>query len=455
MKILLTGATGFVGRAIARRLLLAGHELVLTTRSPEHAQKSFPLPVSGFVGWDPNAGPLPAGSLDGVEAVIHLAGESVSERWTEDRKRAIRESRILGTRHLTQSLREQGASVRVALSASAIGYYGDRADEELFEGSAPGEGFLPQVCVDWEKEWFGGMPVSARAAALRIGIVLGRGGGALEKLLPIYRSGGGGPVGNGQQWMSWIHIEDLASQFLFALENPAIRGPINAVGPSPVRNEEFSKALAKAMKVPSVLGAPAVAVKMLFGEMASIVLASQRVLPQALEAAGFTFRFSSLVQALDDLAVADDLLEVDQFIPRPIAEVWPFFSEARNLEELTPPWLSFQVLKTSSEDLGEGTLIDYRLKLHGVPFKWTSRIEEWQPGKRFVDTQVRGPYALWHHTHTFEAMGAGTLMRDRVRYRVPVGLLGRVVGGWKVENDVQRIFAFRRLKVRERFGKNG
>lgn len=455
MKILLTGATGFVGRTIARRLLLAGHQLVLTTRSPEHAQKSFPLPVSSFVGWDPNSGPLPSGSLEGVEAVIHLAGESVSERWTEDRKRAIRESRILGTRHLTQSIREEGASVRVALSASAVGYYGDREDEELLEGSTPGQGFLPQVCVDWENEWFSGLPVSARAAALRIGIVLGRGGGALEKLLPIYRSGGGGPVGNGQQWMSWIHIEDLASQFLFALENPAIRGPVNAVGPAPLRNEDFSKILAKFMKVPSVLGAPAVAVKLLFGEMASIVLASQKVLPRAFEAAGFQFRFSTLGQALEELSVADDLLEVDQFIPRPIAEVWPFFSEARNLEALTPPWLSFQVLKTSSPDLGEGTLIDYRLKLHGVPFKWTSRIEEWEPGKRFVDTQVRGPYALWHHTHTFESMGSGTLMRDRVRYRVPAGLLGRVVGGWKVENDVQRIFAFRRLKVRERFGQNG
>lgn len=452
MKILVTGATGFVGTALIRKLLIEGHEVLITSRNPERARQSVPFPLSGVVAWDPVAGEPALSDLAGVEAVIHLAGESVAERWSAERKKAIQESRQLGTRHLMAALRKMPVPPKVVLSASAIGFYGDRGEEVLTETSAPGKGFLPGVCVDWEKELFDGAPATTRTAALRVGIVLGRGGGALQRLIPIFQNGAGGPVGSGKQWMSWIHLEDLVSLFVFALGEERVRGVMNAAGPSPVRNDEFSRELGRAMGKSAWVPAPAFAVRLAFGEMAAIVLSSQKVLPGRAQTLGFGFRFPDLAAALADLSVADEVLEVDQYLPRPVQEVWPFFCEAKNLEELTPPFLNFEVLGMSTPEVREGTLIDYRLKLHGIPLGWTSRIEEWQPGSRFVDTQVKGPYSLWHHTHTFHVMGKGTLMRDRVRYRVPAGALGRLAGGWKVGRDVGAIFAYRRRKVTERFG---
>ena len=204
------------------------------------------------------------------------------------------------------------------------------------------------------------------------------------------------------------------------------------------------------------LPVPRAALQALYGERAAVVLASTRLLPTATQASGFDFHFDTVEHALDDLLtpLRDGVHQRvwEQWLPHPAEAVWPFFGDARNLEALTPPFLGFEVLRQSTSDIGAGTLIDYRLKLNGVPLRWQTRIETWEPPRRFVDLQARGPYALWHHTHDFLPLAGGTLMRDTVRYRLPAGLLGLLGAGWKVARDVTQIFDYRAEKIDVRFG---
>ena len=448
MRILLTGATGFVGHHLARRLLLAGHELSVLTRAEGPARRAFPFPARIF-SWDGQSGPPPAQSLEGVEAVIHLAGEPVAaRRWSAAQKRRILDSRVLGTRHLRQAVARQ-PGIKAFVSASAIGFYGDRGGEVLSEDSSAGDGFLAEVCRAWEAEVFqAGGAESLRTVALRIGIVLGNEGGALAKLLPMFRWGVGGPVGGGQQWMSWIHIDDLARAFVEAVSNDAWRGPINAVAPHPVSNREFARTLGHVLHRPALLPAPGWGLKAAMGELSSIVLGSQRVQARRLEELGFRFEYGELSPALRELCPPGcDLFAADQWVDRPVDEVFRFFADARNLETITPPWMGFTVAAMSTPQIQQGTLIDYRLKVHGLPMKWRTLIEDWEPNRRFVDNQLRGPYSRWHHTHSFLPMSGGTLMRDRVHYRLPLGMLGRAAAHWKVRRDIEAIFSFRKQKI--------
>lgn len=461
----MTGGTGFLGKAIARELLIRGHELIILSRNPEKARESFPYPAR-FESWDPEHAGLPAKLLEGVEAAIHLAGEPVAaKRWSPEQKRRIRESRVLGTRHFWQGVaqaRAQGklGSFKTLVSAAAIGIYGDREDEGLTETSKPGEGFLADVCRQWESEIFRPGFDEVRTVAIRTGVVLGREGGALSKLLPVFKLGAGGPVGSGDQWMSWIHLDDIARLFAEAVENPAYRGAINGVAPMPVKNAEFTRVLARVLRRPAIVPAPAAVLKLALGEMSSVVLDSQRVKPERALRKGFQFRYADLEAALADLCVPtgeieDDEFVAEQWLPRPVDEVFPFFSEARNLQDITPPWLSFAIEKVSEEPIRQGTLIDYRLKLHGFPLKWRTRIENWEPNREFVDNQLSGPYAKWRHTHSFVPAGNGTLMRDRVAYRLPLGALGKRMAHWRVRHQIEEIFAYRRKRISEIFAKPG
>jgi uncharacterized protein (TIGR01777 family) len=292
MRITLTGATGFIGTALTGRLNEEGHQLRILTRNPGTR--------NGYYGWNPLGGEPPPEPLAGAGAVIHLAGEPVAQRWTPEAKRLIRESRVTGTRHLVQALSTQAQRPEVLICASAVGYYGDRGDEDLTEESPAGGGFLPETCLAWEEQARLAESLGIRVVRLRIGIVLG-GGGALAKMLPPFRAGLGGPLGGGRQWMPWIHIEDLVRLVLFALANPELRGAVNAVSPSPVRNSDFGRALGAAIRRPAVMPVPAFALKLLYGEMADLLLDSQKVRPAAAQKAGFSFTFNDLQAALKDL----------------------------------------------------------------------------------------------------------------------------------------------------------
>ncbi len=277
MNIAISGASGFIGRHLMKSLAQAGH-------SPRALSRHAP----------------PAESLREADAVIHLAGEPLAQRWTAEAKRRIRESRVAGTRNLVAALAALPRKPEALICASAIGYYGSRGDEVLTESSAPGSGFLPEVCVAWEREAQAAEAFGMRVVRVRTGLVLDAGGGALVRMLPPFRMGLGGRLGSGRQWMSWIHLEDLTALFQFAVERQ-VRGPLNAVAPYAVTNSEFTRELARTLRRPAVFPVPEFALRLLFGEMADVLLASQRVVPSAAQAAGFRFRFPQLAAALESL----------------------------------------------------------------------------------------------------------------------------------------------------------
>ncbi len=296
MKIAISGASGLIGRRLLKVLGKAGHALHVLSR---HAGTNLPPGVRLSV-WDPAKGEPPAEALRDADAVVHLAGENVAQRWTAESKRRILESRVAGTRSLVEALRKLPRRPAALICASAVGYYGSRGDEVLTEASAPGTGFLPDVCMAWEREAQTAETLGMRVARIRIGVALDRRGGALARMLPPFHAGVGGRLGDGRQWMSWIHLEDLAELFRFAVENP-VGGPVNAVAPEPLTNAGFTRELARALHRPAIFPMPKLALRLLFGEMSEVLLASQRALPQAAQAAGFLFRFSQLGPALADL----------------------------------------------------------------------------------------------------------------------------------------------------------
>jgi len=251
------------------------------------------------ISWDPQR-PLAPAAVSGFEAVIHLAGESVSGRWTDTKKKAIRESRVLGTKHLTEALAQTQSRPRVFICASAIGYFGNRGDEVLTDASSAGQGFLPAVCREWEaaSETAAGI----RTVNLRFGLVLSPKGGALERMLTPFKLGAGGKIGSGQQWWSWVHVDDIVGALHHALQTDALSGPVNMVAPNPVRNEEFTRVLASVLRRPAFFHVPAFALRLAFGEMADeLLLSSERVQPGKLLATGYTFRFADLRTALEEL----------------------------------------------------------------------------------------------------------------------------------------------------------
>ncbi|HEX2016599.1 MAG TPA: TIGR01777 family oxidoreductase [Solirubrobacteraceae bacterium] len=295
MRITLTGATGLVGQRLVARLRDRGDEVTVLSRDPDRASASLGVPAQG---WDPLAGRAPVGALNGRDAVVHLAGENVAQRWTEASKQAIRDSRVFGTRHLVESLRDADPRPGVLISGSATGYYGPRSDERLDESAPAGEGFLSQVCVAWEAAAAAATQFGTRTVLLRTGVVLDRSAGALAKMLPPFRAGLGGPVAGGRQFVPWIHLDDVVGLVVNALEDSRWQGPVNATAPEPATNAEFSKALGRALHRPAVVPVPGRALRLLFGEMAEVITAGQRAVPARAVALGHRFEYPQLDQAL-------------------------------------------------------------------------------------------------------------------------------------------------------------
>ncbi|MBN2195150.1 MAG: TIGR01777 family oxidoreductase [Polyangiaceae bacterium] len=297
MRALVTGATGLIGQRLVRGLDGAA----ALTRSP--ARAAAELPGVHAWRWDPMTEAAPAKALQGIDVVFHLAGEPIAgARWTDEQRRRIRDSRVSGTRHLVAGFRALAVRPRVLVSASATGYYGDRGDEELDEASSRGSGFLAQVCADWEAEAMAAAELGLRVVCVRIGVVLAPGGGALARMLTPFRLGLGGRLAGGRQWMSWIHIDDLAGLLLHAAADDRIHGAMNAVAPEPVTNQEFTRALGAAVHRPAFLRVPAFALRVAFGDLAGILTASQRVVPRVALGAGYRFAQGRLAGALASVA---------------------------------------------------------------------------------------------------------------------------------------------------------
>jgi len=477
-RVVVTGATGLIGVNLVRELLVKGIEVIALSRDPKTAHQKTGLPAE-WMQWSSHRDPFPLPNLDGVDAVIHLAGENVGEgRWSPDRKKEILESRVESTQKILRAFEETPPVNRpkVFLCASAIGIYGDTSDsahsDAELRGDSPvptgaqaegaevlslkGSTFLAAVTQAWEQEALKVQALGVRTVLLRTGIVLDPQSGALGKLLPIFSSGGGGPSGSGRQWMSWIHLSDEIRAILFLMEHPSLQGAMNLTAPQAVTNSEFARTLGKVLHRPAFLPAPAPALRAALGEMGDLVLGGQRVVPDGLSKAGFQFQFPTLELALDNLCGGvrrNATLKRDrQWVPRPLEEVFRFFCDEKNLEAITPPWLNFKVLGKSTPDIAKGTLIDYQLSLHGIPMKWRTEIAVWELNQVFVDQQLKGPYKQWHHTHRFTPVKGGTLIEDEVAYKLPVGMLGQLFGGSYVRKDVGMIFDYRRKVISDKFG---
>ena len=297
MRVIVTGATGLVGRALTRSLLGEGHSV---TRLVRGGSQTFSAPGTAAVRWDPEAGTVEAEGLEGHDAAVHLAGESIAEgRWNDEKKRRIRESRVRGTQVFAETLARLERKPEVLVSASAVGFYGDRGEELLTEESASGEDFLSEVCREWEKATLPASQAGIRVVHLRTGVVLSGEGGALQKMLTPFKLGVGGRIGSGRQFMSWIDIDDLVGIIKHALTNRDLRGPVNAVAPRPVTNSEFTASLGRVLGRPTIFPMPAFAARLAFGEMAdALLLSGQRVQPSRLESSGYKFAYPDLESSL-------------------------------------------------------------------------------------------------------------------------------------------------------------
>ena len=280
-------------------MLAAGDEVIVLTRNVARAAITLGSSCR-YYQWNENEELPPLEALEGADGIINLMGESISKRWDENQKKKIYNSRIFGTRKLVEAMEKLKKKPAVFVSTSAIGVYGNRGPEEINEASTVGSDFLAKVCLDWENEANKARNQEARVAIIRVGIVLGHGGGALAQMLPIFKLGGGGPLGSGRQFMSWIHIDDLASMYVEALKNHEIKGVLNGTSPYPVTNAEFTKVLGKVVRRPAFLPAPSFAIKIAFGEMSQILLEGQKVLPVKFKEAKFRFRMPTLEMALKE-----------------------------------------------------------------------------------------------------------------------------------------------------------
>ncbi len=301
MNVLITGGTGLIGRALTASLLADGHQVIVLSRSPERHQHRMPAGTR-LVPWD---GRTPAGwghVLEEVDAVVNLAGENIAAgRWTEQRKQRIRESRLNAGKALVDAMAAARQKPPVLIQASAVGYYGPRGDEVVTEETPPGTDFLAQLAVEWEASTEPVEQYGVRRAIIRTGVVLSKDGGALPRMLFPFRLGLGGRLGSGRQWFPWIHMEDEVGAIRFLLENETAQGPYNLTAPHPVTNAEFTRALGEVLHRPTIFAVPGFALRLLFGEMATVLLEGQRAIPQRLLDAGYTFRFTHIRGALEAL----------------------------------------------------------------------------------------------------------------------------------------------------------
>ncbi len=461
LEIAVTGASGFVGSALLSHLLERKHRVRALSRTARGAGGGV-----RWIAYDPMDPASLAKAIDGVDVVIHLAGDGVFDgRWTAAKMERIRSSRVEATRALVAAIGGLQKRPSALISGSAVGYYGPRPwEEELGESSAPGNDFLAQVCRGWEDEARMAEGHGVRVALARIGIVIGRGGGALAKMVPPFRMFVGGPIGFGRQAFPWVHLADVVGLLTAMAEDDGYRGPVNVVAPTCVTNKQFSKALGRALHRPALLPTPGLALRVGLGKVAGILTTGQRVVPGVASRRGYTWRFptvdAAVAEAVSEPAAAGEpppagprpgrrvyVLEKEQFVPLPLATAWLFFSDARNLARITPPWMGFVVRSEGPLEMAAGTTIDYRIRVLKLPMRWRSLISVWEPGHRFADVMLRGPYRSWHHVHTFHERDGGTLIRDRIEYSLPMGPLGRLAHALFVRRQLEGIFAYRREAI--------
>ena len=471
MRVLVTGATGFIGRALVPRLQRDGHSVVVWARSDTRAL--------GLLGADIDVVSIAAGqealvsALSRCDAVVNLAGEPLlGGRWTNARRAVLRASRIDTTGQLVSAMEAASPRPRVLVSGSAVGYYGDRGDEPLNEASVHRQDFLSQLCQDWESAAQRASASGVRVVLLRTGVVLGRAGGALAQMLPPFMFGAGGPIGSGRQYFPWIHLHDLVALAATAIVDERYAGAVNGVAPEQATSKAFARALGAALHRPALLPTPSLALRAIFGEAAVVLLASQRVEPKTAQGHGFVWEFPSLAAALHHIIdgapvtitpltaaspapatapAAKFELHTRTVVNAPIDQAFAFFSKVGNLGLITPAAMNFRI-EGRIPQMAEGAVITYRVRVGPLPIRWRTRIVSWEPGRSFADVQDSGPYRVWRHEHVFVAQGSRTVMEDRVYYTPRPGVLARLTNRLFVAPRLRDIFQYRADVIRLRFG---
>lgn len=443
------GGTGFVGQAVCEQLVIQKHTIRILTRSTQRYQNQLSFPCELFQ-WDGTH--IPEDAIQGVHGIVNLVGQPIFDRrWSSSYKKSILSSRLDSVTAIKMALKKQKTKPEVIVQASAVGFYqGRQPTEEKSENSDCGEGFLAETCIAWEKATEELSSIS-RLVTIRIGLVLGWEGGAFPQLWDIYSSGVGAQLGHGEQWMNWIHIQDLCNIFTTALENSNMVGPYNAVAPDNITNTEFHHALCEHTASPSWLKTPQLALYTTMGKRAILVLEGSKVIPKKLHDEKFRFRLPSFQYALESLLSerfhpSAHYLKVKQWVPASLDKVWSFMSSAQNLEKITPKELSFKITECSTKDIEQDTRFTYALKLHGIPFQWKSHISTWEPKSRFVDEQTKGPYKTWFHNHIFTPMGDGILIEDRIEYSLPFFPFGQIPHPI-VRKELDKIFSYRKKMI--------
>jgi hypothetical protein len=477
-KIFILGATGWIGRSLSLKLLGNGYSLIAAVRDQARARMLLGAEVT-IIPWSMSDEEL-VPYVDGCEAVINLAGAPIAEgRWTRKRQGILRSSRIDVTKRLVSIIEKTESKPDCFLSASAVGYYGDTKSEVTQEITGSGTGFLAEICKDWETAALEAESLGVRVVLPRIGIVLGKGGGMLGKVTPVFRAGLGGRLGSGTQYMPWIHLSDLIESLIHVIKTPSIKGPFVSASPYPITNRAFTGELAKALHRPAFIPAPIFILKMVLGEMSGMLLNGQRLQPEKLLNSGFVFEFEHIQKALSAIFAVNNIqitrvgkeelepqIRNDNYlkkrparyvlraftkVPTSIGETFSFFSRPENLGVLTPPNMAFE-LPEVVPTMESGALIDYKIRLGKFPMTWRTRIACWKHETLFVDSQERGPYASWWHEHHFTYIDGETVMEDRVFYSPPMGLLGRIVNTLYISQKLKRIFSYRAEAIEMRFG---
>jgi uncharacterized protein (TIGR01777 family) len=445
-KVLIVGATGFIGNELGLCLTKEGFGVNILTRD-ESRVGPLAFPASVFT-WTSD-GSIPDSAVAGVKAVINLAGESIGRgRWTKKKKTRIIDSRVNAVNAVVHAINKH--KVELLVQASAVGIYGDTGTDSVTEHSAGGYGFLAKTAALWESP-LKHLQSQTRCVTMRLGVVMGTTGGAFLEMLRPYLSNLGASIGNGRHFFSWIDLSDVSDFVLQAIKNTDYTGIYNLTAPNPATYNELHLSFLKFFGGLSWLRVPACGFKIALGEKSQLLLSSQKVIPHRLEQQGFHFKSPDIKTCLYNLFGSNffgcGLMHTKQWIHSEIENVWEFFSNERNLETITPPWLNFRVNDINTPKVQDGSEITYSLRIHGIPLVWRSKIRDFQPGRHFRDVQVRGPYKIWNHTHSFSELGGGTLMEDLVRYRLPLGTLGQVAGSYFVQRDVRRIFEYRKRKI--------
>jgi uncharacterized protein len=468
MRILVTGATGFIGRALVPRLQRDGHSVVAWARSDARAL--------ALLGSDIDVVSTAAGhealtaALSQCDAVVNLAGEPIlGQRWTAERREVLRTSRVDVTAQLVSALEAAKPRPRVLVSSSAVGVYGDRGDEVLDESSGPRDDFLSRLCQDWEASAQRAAAAGLRVVIMRTGVVLGRGGGALAQMLPPFKAGVGGPIGSGRQYFSWIHLRDLVALIAAAIQDDRYAGPINAVAPDVVTSKRFARALGHALRRPAILPTPSAALRAIFGDAAIVLLASQRVEPAAARRHGFVWELPSIDAALVDVVSGDRvnitrlaappptapgatyILSASTEIDAPADQVFAFFSKAGNLGLLMPAAMQFRIVGQVGQ-LCDGASLEYQVRVGPLPRRRRIRVVDWNPPRSFAEVQDLGPFSVWRHELVFTAHGDTTTIEECVYYAPPLGALSGMINTLFVAPRLRELFRYRAEVMRLRFG---